>query len=171
MLLEEAIKMALEYEGRVHRLYCEAVKTATDDVGRRVFQVMADEERSHLEYLSSCLDEWKKTGHITADVLQTVIPPREKIEVAVEKLQERMAPQAKKYDIELDKLRQALQVEVETSEFYRRMVAEVEGEGRRLFERFLEIEEGHVAIVQAEIDSVSGLGYWFDHQEFRLEGM
>ena len=76
----------------------------------------------------------------------------------------------KKYDIELDKLKQAHAVELETSQFYKRMVSEVEGEGKRLFERFMEIEEGHVAIVQAEIDSIQGLGYWFDHQEFNLEG-
>jgi hypothetical protein len=33
----------------------------------------------------------------------------------------------------------------------------------------LEIEEGHVSIVQAELDSVQGLGYWFDVPEFALE--
>ena len=49
------------------------------------------------------------------------------------------------------------------------MVSELPPEGRALFERFLEIEQGHVAIVQAEIDAVSGLGFWFDVQEFRLE--
>jgi hypothetical protein len=38
-----------------------------------------------------------------------------------------------------------------------------------LFQRFVEIEQGHLAIVQAEIDSVSGLGFWFDMREFDLE--
>jgi hypothetical protein len=42
-------------------------------------------------------------------------------------------------------------------------------DGRRLFERFVEIEEGHVAIVQAEMDLVSGTGFWFDTAEFSLE--
>jgi len=36
-------------------------------------------------------------------------------------------------------------------------------------QRFVEIEEGHRAIVQAEIDCVSGLGFWFDTAEFKLE--
>jgi hypothetical protein len=43
-------------------------------------------------------------------------------------------------------------------------------EGRPLFERFVEIENGHLAIVQAEMDVVSGLGYWFDMREFNIEG-
>jgi hypothetical protein len=34
----------------------------------------------------------------------------------------------------------------------------------------VEIEEGHQAIVQAEIDSVSGMGVWFDTMELSLEG-
>jgi hypothetical protein len=33
----------------------------------------------------------------------------------------------------------------------------------------VEIEAGHEAIVQAEIDALNGLGFWFDFTEFRLE--
>ena len=65
-------------------------------------------------------------------------------------------------------LEKALEVEYETSDFYKRMVLELPVEGQELFVRFVEIEEGHKAIVQAEIDSVTGLGYWFDMPEFNL---
>ena len=77
MQLEEAIKLALEYEGRVHGLYAEAVKSATDDAGRRVFQVMADEEKGHIEYLKSCLHDWLEEGHLSQEELKTVIPDKE----------------------------------------------------------------------------------------------
>jgi rubrerythrin len=56
---------------------------------------------------------------------------------------------------ELDSLRQALAAEEETSTFYINMVRELPAEGQQLFSRFLEIEDGHAAIVQAEIDSVN----------------
>ncbi|MDH4196285.1 MAG: hypothetical protein OEW05_02645 [Candidatus Aminicenantes bacterium] len=49
------------------------------------------------------------------------------------------------------------------------MVAELHAEGQRLFARFVEIEEGHLAMAQAEIDAANGLGFWFDVREFRLE--
>jgi hypothetical protein len=49
------------------------------------------------------------------------------------------------------------------------MVSEMAEEWRPLFARFLEIEEGHVAIVEAEIDAVSGAGFWFGIQEFDVE--
>ena len=49
-------------------------------------------------------------------------------------------------------------------------VDELPAEARELFRRFLEIEEGHLALVQAQIDFVTGTGYWFDVREFNLEG-
>lgn len=38
-----------------------------------------------------------------------------------------------------------------------------------MFRHFLEIEDGHTAIVQAEIDALEGNGFWFDFAEFDLE--
>jgi hypothetical protein len=50
------------------------------------------------------------------------------------------------------------------------MVNELPDEAKGLFKRFLEIEEGHLALVQAQIDQALGTGYWFDVREFDLEG-
>jgi rubrerythrin len=71
---------------------------------------------------------------------------------------------------EIELLRKALDIEEKTCTFYRRMVAELPAEGKGLFSRFVEIEEGHLAIVQAEIDYLTGSGHWFDYREFSLEG-
>ena len=49
------------------------------------------------------------------------------------------------------------------------MVQTLDDQGRALFARFVEIEGGHLAIVQAEIDCVSGSSFWFDTAEFSLE--
>ena len=46
---------------------------------------------------------------------------------------------------ELDLLRQALTAETETSNFYKEMVSTLEGDGRRLFRRFVEIETSKAA--------------------------
>jgi hypothetical protein len=48
-------------------------------------------------------------------------------------------------------------------------VRDLPAEEKAMFERFVEIEEGHKSIVQAEIDCVTGMGFWFDIAEFRLE--
>ncbi|MFH1865645.1 MAG: hypothetical protein ABIK85_07155 [Candidatus Eisenbacteria bacterium] len=93
MTVEEAIKTSIEYETRVRDVYAEAVNGVQSPEGKRLFQLMMDEEQLHVDYLEAKLDQ-----------------------------------------------------------------------------RFLEIEEGHLALVQAQIDQATGSGYWFDVREFTLEG-
>jgi len=71
---------------------------------------------------------------------------------------------------EMELLRRALEAERRTSGFYQKLVGELPPEGQKLFERFVEIEEGHLDIVQAEIDSLTGTGAWFHALEVNLEG-
>ncbi len=171
MNLEEAITTALDYEGKVYRTYREAQERATDDVGRRVFKTLCDEEKSHLDYLRKRLDEWRSTGTVNVEQLDTAIPDIEAIHFGVERLRESISGKpTSKLGTELEMLRRALDVETETSAFYQQMVRSLDDVGRQLFERFVEIEEGHKAIVQAEIDCVSGTGFWFDTKEFDLSG-
>ena len=66
-------------------------------------------------------------------------------------------------------LTRALEAEVATSNFYKKMVRELPLEGQLLFADFVEIEEGHLAIVRAEIDYLSPTGYWFDFKELDME--
>jgi rubrerythrin len=173
MELDQAIRTAIEYEAGVHRTYQEAMQRATDPKSRRFFEVLRDEEMGHLKYLRERLEEWTRDGRVQVARLETVVPSREAIDLGLQDIRARLAPgevAEGNYMTELDLLRQAREVENETSAFYREMVNTLDGDGRRLFERFVEIEEGHQAIVQAEIDSVSGMGVWFDTMELSLEG-
>jgi rubrerythrin len=167
MDIESAITTALQFENRVVRVYEDAARNTLDPAGRRMFEILVKDERSHVNYLESKLGEWRSTGRITPEKLSTLIPNRERIEEAVRKLRSRMA--TSKPEKELALLRRALEVEVDAGDFYRGVVRELPAEDRPLFQRFVEIEQGHQAIVQAEIDSVSGLGFWFDMREFDLE--
>lgn len=163
--MEKAIKTALEYETRVRDSYRTAAQKSANDVGKRVFKVLGDEEQKHVDYLESRLAEWQKTGKVVPERLETIVPPADVIESGVEKLEEHLAKGDHGAEIEL--LSKALQLEKETSAFYQKMVDELDS-GGELFERFLEIERGHVAIVQAELDYVNQTGYFFDFQDFRM---
>jgi rubrerythrin len=167
MNIEEAIKTAIQYEKRVVQVYEEAVRASEDETGKKIFSVLAKEERQHVDYLESRLTEWKATGRVTAAALGTVVPSRERIDEGVRTLQSRVARKAPEAEMRL--LKRALDVEVETSAFYGRVVKELPPEGRPLFERFVEIEHGHQAIVQAEMNAVAGNGYWFDISEISME--
>lgn len=168
MTIEQAIKTGIEFELQVRHVYSEAAKKFKDPVARKIFGVLADEEDRHVQYLESRLDEWEKTGKVTAAALETVIPSQEAIDGAMGKLTRRMAVQD--FGVELEMLKKALALEIDATKFFVRMVEELEHEERKLFSRFVEIETGHEAIVQAEIDALTGLGFWFDYTEFRLEG-
>ena len=169
MTIEEAIKTAIVYENKVHATYAAAAKRAEDETAKKVFLTLAEEEQGHVTYLESRLMEWQKDGQLSNEKLRTILPSTERIKAGVQRLRSQVAQRKGNHAAELDSLRQALAAEDETSAFYRRMVSELPEEGQNLFSRFLEIEDGHAAIVQAEMDSVSQSGFWFDVKEFDLE--
>ena len=168
MTVEEAIKTSIEYETKVRDVYRDAVARAETEDGKRLFRVMADEEQHHLDYLESKLGEWGEKGEVTPDGLKTALPPAGTIEAGIAVLEDKVGDGAGKIEIEF--LEKALAVERETGAFYKRMVDELPREAKELFRRFLEIEDGHLTLVQAQIDQVNGTGYWFDVAEFTLEG-
>jgi rubrerythrin len=63
----------------------------------------------------------------------------------------------------------ALKLEKETSAFYRDACSKTEGAIKNIFEKFLEIEERHVDVVQIELDHAQHNGVWFNFLEVDLE--
>lgn len=170
MNLEQAIKTAIEYENNVLSTYKEAERIATDDVGKRIFGVLAKEEQGHIDYLDHCLAQWKETGKLSLERLDTVVPSQDRIEDGLTAMKRQVSSSDKQLSSqEVEYLQKAVDAEQTTSRFYKKMVAELDEQGQQLFQRFVEIEEGHLAIVRAELDAVQGLGYWFDVPEWRFQ--
>jgi len=168
MTIEEAIKTAIAYEEKIRDLYRQAANKTEDPVAIRIFNALGDDEEGHIAYLNDRLRQWQHTGRITAEKLEAGIPSREVIDREIDKLKPRLARDDQKSEKQM--FSKALHLEVETSRFYERMVAEMTDEGRKMFARFVEIENGHVDMVQAELDYISGTGYWFDFKEFDMSG-
>lgn len=170
MTIDEAIRKALVFERKVLLIYQEAA-TGAGDAGARVFSALAEEEQGHVDYLEAKLRQWKETERISSGDLESSLPPGEKVAEEVSRkakdLQARSMEEAQ--DAELEFLKSALVAETETSAFYEEMVATLDGDGQALFAPFLEIERGHRSLVQAEIDALTGTGFWFDVAEFRFE--
>jgi rubrerythrin len=169
MTIEEAIETGIAFEKKVHAAYLSAANRAQDATAKRVFSTMAEEEQGHVTYLESRLGEWRRRGYLSDEKLRTILPSSARIREGVKRVRSQIAQRKGSPGAELDSLRQALAAEEETSGFYRRMVQELPAEGQDLFSRFLEIEDGHAILVQAEIDSVNQTGFWFDVREFDLE--
>ncbi len=167
MTIGDAIQTAIKYETIIHAMYKDAAEASGDQTGKKVFAALADEEQYHLDYLKDQLDQWEKSGDVKLGNIPTKVPSSEVIQKGLENISKQMA--AKDFDDELVMLKKALALEIETINFYKKMTSEMTGAAQKMFARFLEIENGHQQIVQAEIDAVSGSGFWFDFQEFSME--
>ncbi len=170
MNLQEAIVVALEFERKVRDHYLRGAEDIADPQGRQVFALLGQEEQGHVDYLDHCLAQWRKTGEVADVPLKTVLPKGVKwIE------EERMKLSARK-DVrvatktEIAALRTALQYEREAGAFYHKLVSELPKEHQPLFDNFLGIEDGHLALVQAQLESVQGTGFWFDVSAFIQDG-
>ena len=167
MSIDQAIRTAIEYENKIRDVYRDAAERATNAVGRRVFRLLAEEEQHHVDYLEARLAEWERDGRLRLEDIESIVPPTESIEAAAGRLAEKLGGGDVRAEAEM--LARAREVEKETGDFYKRMVAELDGDEREFFRRFVEIEEGHLAIVDAELDAVRRAGFWFDMPEFDLE--
>ncbi len=169
MTLKDAITLALDFERKVRDHYFRFAKAVQDPAGRRVLEMLGAEEQGHVDYLEYCQKERARTGKVPNLPLKSVLPTGKKwVADAQKKLQARPGKRTAAAD-ELEALRMALQYEKEADGFYKRFVAELPEGDRGMFTKFLEIEDGHLELVQAQLDSVQGAGFWFDTMEFRLE--
>ncbi len=167
MTIEEAIKTAIEFEIRIRDVYREAAAAVDDDAGKRIFDTLGNDEQRHIDYLEYKLDQFQKTGAIDTERLESAIPDSESIAREADKIKSLAAKDF--LGIKQQMLSKALKAEIETSEFYQKMVNELPAGARPLFERFLEIENNHIKAVEFELDYMGKTGYWFDFKEFDME--
>ena len=167
MTLEEAIKTAIEYEIRIRDIYLEATAAIDDEVGQRIFETLGNDEQHHIDYLQHQLEQFQITGTIDPQKLESAIPSQEIVNREADKVKSMVAKDF--LGIKQQMLSKALKVEVETSDYYQKLVNELPADGRALFERFLEIENNHIRAVQFELDYLGKTGYWFDFKEFDME--
>jgi rubrerythrin len=167
MTIEEAIKTAIEFEARIRDIYREATAAVDDEVGKRIFETLCNDEQHHIDYLQHKLKQLQNTGTFVPERLDSVVPSQEVVNREAEKVKSLVAKDF--LGIRRQMLSKALEMEIETSDFYQEMVNELPAEGQALFERFLEIENNHIKAVQFELDYLSKTGYWFDIKEFDME--
>ena len=167
MNIEDSIKAAIEYETSVCELYRQAQEEIREETTSRLVKALHRDEQFHVQYLKHKLKEYQEDGRIKQDEIKSALPSREEIDREINRLKtnmnERILGDKKKV------LAKILKAETETSKFYRQMVETLPDEGKALFSRFLEIEDAHIALVQAELDYYSNTGFWFDNKEVDME--
>ena len=167
MDMRSALNTAVEFEKKVRDTYLASMEKSTSDLGKKILRLMASEEKDHVRYLESKLAALESTPVPSADDLTSLLPSKKEITDAAETLETKL--EGGSADAELALLQKVRDVEVETNTFYRNMVDTLPPEGAAFFQRFVEIENGHLYLVESEIDHLQHNGAWIaiDHGELR----
>ncbi len=144
------------------------METIDDPRGKDLFQALADDEQNHVAFLEHGLTLLKENKDQELKKPATSIPfPARDFEII-----KQMADQIPKHILgDLKRvLNAALSLEIETSRFYRKAIQKVTaGPVREILEKFYDIEQRHVEVVQIELDFASNNGYWFNFMETDME--
>lgn len=163
----EALQFAIETEKKGYRFYRVAAESTSDPKGKEVFSQLARDEIEHM-----CVFTTLYTSLTNDEAWLTYEEALEKFGEA--RPDEEIFPdgpvQGEEGFDDMKALQEALEFEKKAVSFYQAQAGKVtEDRARSFYEKLVEIEEGHVKIIQAEIDSLSGSGFWLGYQEISLE--
>ena len=163
----EALQVALDTEKKGYLFYKVAAKSSKDPKGQEVFEQLACDEIEHMGVIATVFksltnnEPWMTYEEAVQKYGET---PKEKI------IFPDVPEEAQENFDDLKALEEALEFEKKAVQFYSKQAQEADGEKAKAFyQSLIEIEEGHVLIIQAELDSLMGAGIWLGFQEISLE--
>ncbi len=161
-VIREAIR--LEINGKAFFLHAEVV--THNELGKRMFKRLADDEVRHLDTFSQLFseviggDEWKKL--VKEEQLKGPSPLIERLKLKLKKGEK--AGELEAMSIGMDLERNAV-------DFFKKSSKKAtDPKAKEIFEKICEEEKLHYVLLQAQYDSVSNNGCWLDVAEFRMDG-
>jgi rubrerythrin len=164
----EAIKTAIQLEKDGQAFFEKAAAETKNELGKRMFRKLATDEVRHLQTFKKMFATL--TDPETWKLLLKEGRPRERMPYFDEKAQKRS--QAEKGAGEVNALQQALEVERKAIDFFRNIAQQGSNpEVSRIFTLIAKEEELHYDLIQAQIDSLTHSGFWFDIGEMKMDGL
>jgi rubrerythrin len=163
----EAIKTAIQMEIEGYDFYMKAAQETDNDLGRTMFEQLAKDEMEHQRTFEAMFDQiadpstWRKLASETPGVPE--------IPAFREKSKEQK--QSGSLAGDANALRIGMENEEKSIKFYKKAAETAEDEqAKTIFSNIAQQEEYHYQLLQAELDSVTGTGFWFGTAEFRMDG-
>ena len=159
-----SLAIELEKEGLI--TYLRFAYQIENLAAKNLFIRLAMDEFEHLKILEEELVHFKKEAK-----LKRIRLPKTEIEKTTANLKPILPQEKKEADInELNALQVALNLEKRAIDFYGEQEKKSKDEiAQKMWKRLREIEESHYQLIQAEIDTLTKTGFWFDFREFSLE--
>jgi rubrerythrin len=165
----EALEYALRLEDEGYEFYERLSKITKDPRGRRMYERLRNDERTHREVIERELAALRETGAWTGDVAS--VPSSTVFDSAppifdTTKAVASGAARAR----ELQALERGMEAEIKSRDFYAQQAKRADSPGPRgMWTRLSEIEQAHLDLLTWEHDSLRGEGYWMDIAQFSMD--
>jgi rubrerythrin len=163
----DALQKAIQSEKSALEVYLRFARQTKNVSGKDMFLRLCQDELGHLNILEKELDnlmagqKWVKAKFQHSDI-EELLPHLSSSKELVQ------AGQGSPDD--LSALNLALEMERKASNFYKRESQKaLDKNARAMYLRLAEMEEAHYNLIQAELDHIKDVGFWFGIQEFTLE--
>lgn len=164
----EVIKGAIALEINGRSFFEHAAETTRNNLGKKMFNKLAQDEVAHLHTFSQLFstilggDDWKK-----------FVAQQEKDKSPlIEELKQRLDSKAKEERAgDMEAIRIGMELERKAIDFFENSARETaDAKAKEIFERIADEERTHYDLLQAQSDSLSNTGHWFDIAEYRMDG-
>jgi rubrerythrin len=157
----KALELAMKMEEDAIRYYREAAANCPHPAGRRMFQVVMDEEEQHLENLRNISQN--------RDVELSAPGASVQLDAVLETLRDRGRLDAACSLDDMEAFRIAMDMEKEGYEFYKAQAARASSkEEKALFEWLAQEEERHFEVLSETHSFLSDTGNWFMWDEHSI---
>lgn len=157
--VKEAIKTAIQMEKDGYSFYKKAAAQTSSEMGRSVFESLAEDELVHLDVFQKMFDEtigkyeWADLVNSSSKYRKLSIFPKDL------KKAEGVHPDTN----ELDALRMAMDSETEAIDYYTEIWEKSnDDEVKKILDKIIEQEKNHYFLLEQEFSHLSSTGYWYD---------
>jgi rubrerythrin len=165
----QAIETAIQIEKDGLAFYTEAARQTDDPSGKKMFQTLARDEAAHLKLFEGARQTLLTEGEWLSPQQVAAISPKSFERPPIFPTGGEI--RAEIPERELAVLQRGIEAEEASIAFYSEQMDKTDDPGgRAMYAYLIEQEKGHRTILQGEYDYLSRTGFWFDFQEFSLEG-
>ena len=157
--VKKAIQTAIQMEKDGYAFYKKAAAQTSSEMGRTVFESLADDEELHLDVFEKLFedkvgtDEWADLENSGKKYAELKIFPKDLTDA------EAVSPDTN----ELDALNFAMNSEQEAIDYYTKIKEDTDDEEvKKIIDEIIEQEKSHYMILQEEFSHLSATGYWYE---------
>jgi rubrerythrin len=157
--VKNAIKTAIQMEKDGFAFYKKASAQTSSDMGREIFDSLANDEQLHLEVFQKLFEdrikksEWNNLVNSSKKYADIDIFPKDLQQI------EGANPDTN----ELDAIKIAMDSEKDAIEYYIKIKEKTnEDDIKRIINEIIEQEKNHYSILQEEFEHLTKTGYWYE---------